>query len=737
MASAQDDFYKYANSWWLDDEKVVIPPEYPRWGGFIQLHDESLKSQVALLQEVATLNADTATPDEAKLGMVWAASLKRFDDWKEGKSDYTALVSELKQLSCAIADNSWADALAVYMSRAQRIGIGSPFAFDKEANLNDSNNIVLDLSPAGGSLPSRDYYLDSKYDSQRAMFLEHLTNAANIIQGAGATLEDDFATRVLRFETKLAMISMKSDQSRMYDQYFTITTLDNVSTGINDLKAYVGKLANYADNTVDTNDCCHDVLTAEHYMCNEADVATARNFLERMFTELKLREVMTANYAKNYDTVDADAVHRVMVFDGDFFRRVFKLLCTEDAEQRKDITAYFQYKIIRSGSSYCSLELDEEFFDFYSRKLGGQSVQKSPEKRSTGAVNSWVGELLGKIYVSRFFSEQDKKTVHDMVSGVLQVMERSLRSNDWLTQETKDKALVKLAKFTVKIGYPDKWKNYDLLHLDRGDSLFELAQKVQAFEHKVEFLERINSVKDRTKWEMTPQTVNAYFHPLNNEIVFPAAILQPPFYTKTVTDIQHPLGSVPADYGGLLAATNFGGIAAVIAHEITHGYDDQGRKFDSNGNIQDWWQPEDAKLFASKTTLMTTQAEKWTINLETGAEKEMKEYKMNAALCMGENLADLGGLSLAAQAMEFDCKLQEANATDRKLHYEAFYRSWANIWRSKQKDAYAIRQLATDPHAPTSFRGNLVNNIDSFYEAFDIPEGCAMYVAPEERVKMW
>jgi len=342
---------------------------------------------------------------------------------------------------------------------------------------------------------------------------------------------------------------------------------------------------------------------------------------------------------------------------------------------------------------------------------------------------------MGKIYVSKFFSEEDKNTVHSMVKEVLQIMEKSLKNNDWLTEETKAKAQQKLAKFVVKLGYPDKLKSFDNLKLTSEDSLFAMQQKVNAFEHQTEFLDKINSVKDKTKWEMNPQDVNAYFHPLNNEIVFPAAIMQPPFYQRSLDVATLDNMEELKDTDSLLKAINFGGIGAVIAHEITHGYDDQGRKFDSDGNINDWWQEEDTKLFKAKCDLMVAQTTTWTYEdkPEAGAEGgEAKVHNMNGELTMGENLADLGGMSLAFQAFKL-----HMGGTLTKNQVTAFFSSWGNVWKSKESKAAIIQALASDPHAPPSFRGNLVKNIDEFHEAFGVVEGDPMFLAPDKRVKMW
>ncbi len=527
----------------------MIPPEYPRWGGFIQLHDESLKNQIKLLQEVADSKLPTA--EERKLGLAWNASMKRFADWEEGKGEYIAIATELKNLDQTMPDSdmdatSWADCVSRYIAHGCRVGVHCPFSLETEANLQDVNKVVTVLSPGSGSLPSRDYYLDEKFAQKKAWFGEHLTAVALLLQQHGITLEDDFSARVLRFETKLAMICMKRDQARSFDKYYSITTLDGASAELNELKHLPAKEANYAAHSVDMQDLDYKLLTEPIAVCNADDIEQARRFLETLATELKLRDIMATNFARHYPETAADPhlVTRVMVFDGDFFRRIFRLLGNASQGARKDLRAYFQYQIVRFGQSYCSKALDECFFDFFTRKLQGQAMQKPADKRTVATVNSWLGELLGKIYVGRFFSETDKSTVRNMVAQVLAVMQNSLRTNDWLTEGTKEKALVKLSRFVVKIGYPDKWKNYDALDFADNDSLFTMAQKVAAFKFQDEFLDKVNSVKDKSKWEMTPQTVNAYFHPLNNEIVFPAAILQPPFYSKSLADLDFPLGTL-------------------------------------------------------------------------------------------------------------------------------------------------------------------------------------------------
>mmetsp|Transcript_26901 Transcript_26901/g.32574 ORF Transcript_26901/g.32574 Transcript_26901/m.32574 type:complete len:738 (+) Transcript_26901:110-2323(+) len=728
----RQDFFEYVNHDWLTDESITIPPEYPRWGSFTKLADDSLKNQIKLLKEVVDGNSYTA--DEKKLAQVWKASMTRFENWEAGKGDYRCILSEFANLDSHLkvgADEStWGKGLAKYFSRCQQIGLRYPFSFDKGANLEDPENVILDFSPSGLSLPSRDYYLEEKFQKERDMWKVHLGKVHELI--GKDVLAEDFADRVFNFERKLAMIMMKRAQSRLYDQYYTVTTLDDMIKNINSIKHLKDKEENYegSDSLFEGTD--KDVLTSKEWKVNKEYLPKIHTFLNDMYEHLGLRELMSTNYKANYKTEGMSeeesmaAQFRLTAFDGDYLRRIFYLLLNADNHQ--DVVCYLQYRIIRFSSGFCTKDLNEEHFDFYSRKLHGQEEQKSHEKRSMGLVNAWLGELMGKVYVSKYFSEEDKVNVENMIEDVLGIMADSLRTNDWLTAETKAKGAQKLEKFVVKIGYPSKWKNYDALKFADGDDLFQMETKVNAFEYEKEFAEKLNTPKDKTKWEMTPQTVNAYFHPLNNEIVFPAAILQPPFYAKTLDQVDFDMETTERT-PEMLAAINFGGIGAVIAHEITHGYDDQGRKFDADGKLNNWWSDEDLKLFNAKTEVMHGQAEKYVF--VDPADKT--PHKMNGKLTMGENLADLGGMSLACKAM----LSRFGNHSQRQLFLQLFFKSWANVWKIKQTPAYSVQQLATDPHAPAPFRGNLVKNNDYFYEAYPVREGDPMYLKESERVSMW
>jgi len=567
-------------------------------------------------------------------------------------------------------------------------------------------------------------------------------------------LNEDFAERVFRFESKLALISMKPDQSRNYTEYFTVTTLDGLVDDVNKLAYYAGKDDNYdagatAEKVLgaDWADTTNKAALSDLLVTLEGAAAEAmKSFMTTFCGELDLRGLLSANYKANYTDKGAAPVdpetaeYRVVAYDGDYIRRLFCFFL--DEANKEDFLAFMQYKIAKWGGSYCTKELDEEIFDFYARKLGGQKKQKDSQKRTVELVNAWAGELLGKIYVTRYFSQKDKDTVLEMISEVLEVMKASIRKNDWLTEATKEKALAKLAKFVTKIGYPDKWKDHSSLVFDPSDDLLTMRKKVHAFDQRTEFFEKINTPKDKTKWEMHPHQVNAYFHPLNNEIVFPAAILQAPFYHPSADKVEFlqdainmiEMGQDYNDLPHVVDAVNFGGIGAVIAHEITHGYDDQGRQFDEFGNAKDWWQEEDSELFKKKMDLMKQQAEKYKY-MDKDSEKEIT---LNGDLTMGENLADLGGMSLAVQALEKKLNSKaDMKPGDRERYFQLFFKSWANIWKVKQTNEDAVNKLATDPHAPGKFRCDLASNVNAFYEAFNVTEDDPMFIPLEARVQMW
>jgi putative endopeptidase len=368
------------------------------------------------------------------------------------------------------------------------------------------------------------------------------------------------------------------------------------------------------------------------------------------------------------------------------------------------------FHILNNAASYTTQELNDLYFDFWGRKLKGQKEQRALDKRGVEFVNSIAGELLGKLYVKENFPPKAKAEAEELVSYLVKAFGQHIKGLTWMSDETKVKALDKLAKFKVKIGYPDKWKDYS--KLDVGTSLYEnvLASSKWAFYQN---LAKQDKPVDKSEWGMTPQTVNAYYSPLFNEIVFPAAILQPPFY------------DYKAD-----AAVNFGGIGAVIGHELSHGFDDQGAKYDGNGNLNNWWSDSDKAKFEAAADALVRQFESY---------EPVPGVFVNGRFTLGENIGDLGGSSVAFDALQLYLKDKgNPGLIDGFTQDQRFFLSWATIWRTKTTDEFVVNQVKTDPHSPAQYRAFApIINLDAFHKAWDTKNGDKMFVPVDKRIKIW
>lgn len=732
IPSAGEDFYMHVNKKWLDAPENVIPGEYSSWGGFVKLHDEGLKKQIKLVKALGD-KADR-NEEEEKIYAIWKASSDRFNLWAEGGGTYEPLKNEFTVLDSYLngptfeSDEVYIENLAKYLHYTQMTGIRNVLDFDKGSDLKNVNNVVLDLSCSGLSLPSRDFYFEENFADKRDFFKSHLEKVKGLVEAniPESSLSEKFVENVIEFETELAKYSMKPAQRREYPEFYTNTNLVDLYQKIDDLRTLKSKFENYEEEERDFR------------LENSENKVKIGNLLEKLYELFDFRNVLEANHAKHFQNdPSGPEKHHITAYDGDGLRRVLSMVVDHKTNFGK-YKSYMQYKTIAKFFSFTTKEMDEEFFDFYQRKLGGQQEQKQNDKRSINIVNRYAGEMMGKIFCANFFPEESKKDVSTLIDETIAIMKGSIETNNWLTAPTKVKALSKLERFRKKIGYPDRWKDYSDFNVKMGDSLYEISKKAKKWTLRVDFFEKLNSVLDRDEWRMTPQTVNAYFMPTQNEIVFPAAILQPPFYHASKDTIDFDVTAEEEIASGsfdMVKPANFGGIVAVIAHEITHGYDDKGRKFDADGNINDWWSEEDANLFGKYTDIMGKSAEKYTfVDIES---EEKKEYKMNPHLTMGENLADLGGLSLSLKALLKSLEASKASPEVRKASLRVLFKSWANVWKSNIKKERRIMLLTVDPHAPTDFRGNLANHMDEFYEAFEIKEGDRMWIPKEERVRMW
>ena len=384
-----------------------------------------------------------------------------------------------------------------------------------------------------------------------------------------------------------------------------------------------------------------------------------------------------------------------------------------DAMLRRETLADWQlwaaWNILRSRAGVLSEEIGKTNFEFYGKELSGATQQRDRWKRGVALAESLVGEGIGREYVKRHFPPESKEQMLELVQYLIDAYRTRIADLSWMSEETKKKAAEKLSQFNSKIGYPDKWRSYE--GLEFTDNLVENVRRGAAFEHDYQ-LAKIGKPSDRGEWVSSPQTVNAFYNPVVNDITFPAAILQPPFFDPD------------AD-----AAQNFGAIGAVIGHEIGHGFDDQGSRYDGHGNLNSWWTDEDRAHFEERTAKLVGQFQGLVPSVLEGQDVA----GVNGEFTLGENIGDLGGLGIAVVAYQLYCA---DNNVEPNL--EELFLAWARVWRSKARPEMAAQLLAIDPHSPNEFRCNVIaSNVDEFYEAFDVEPGSAMWIAPEERVKIW
>lgn len=421
-----------------------------------------------------------------------------------------------------------------------------------------------------------------------------------------------------------------------------------------------------------------------------------------------VKNVNLQTYLKNAG-VNTD---RVIIGELKYYQNMDAFITQKNLPLLKD---YLKYHLVNGNAGNLDENLEQIRFDFYSKYLQGQKEQRPMNKRGLSLVNGVLGEAFGKLYVDKYFTPESKAQMETYIDYILKSFKQHINDMDWMSPATKVKAQEKLSKFTVKIAYPDKWKDYSQLKVESpkaGATLYSNLQNVSAWQYQ-RSLDKVGKPVDKTEWGMSPQTVNAYYSGSNNEIVFPAAILQPPFYNPKADP-----------------AVNFGGIGAVIGHEISHGFDDSGSRFDGDGNLNNWWTDEDRKNFDAKVGQLAAQY---------SAYEPVKGSFVNGKFTSGENIGDLGGVAVAYDALQMYLRDHgNPGLISGFTQDQRFFMSWATVWRTKSTDQYMTNQVKTDPHSPGVFRafGPLVNQ-DAFIKAFDIKPGDKMYKAPEERIKIW
>ena len=419
-------------------------------------------------------------------------------------------------------------------------------------------------------------------------------------------------------------------------------------------------------------------------------------------------EVSLDQWASAFGAPD-HAFSEVVVREPSFFRDLGELFDESRLDSWRD---WLRWKIVHGYASYLSADFVDEQFDFYGRTLTGAPELRERWKRGVSLVEGVLGEAVGQIYVERHFPPVSKTRMDELVANLVEAYRQSISTLEWMTPATRERALEKLSAFTPKIGFPAKWRDYSALNIDPSD-LIANVRASNEFEFRRE-LAKIGAPIDRDEWFMYPQTVNAYYNPGFNEIVFPAAILQWPFFDAKSDD-----------------AANYGGIGAVIGHEIGHGFDDQGSKFDGTGKLTDWWEPADREAFEARTRSLIDQ-------YNALSPEETPGQHVNGALTIGENIGDLGGLGIAWKAYLIALKGEEPPVIDGLTGAERFFLSWAQVWQYKARSEEVARRLAIDPHSPPEFRCNqIVRNIGEFYETFHVTESDSLWLEPDQRVTIW
>ena len=644
----QDDLFRHVSGKWLDTAE--IPADRARYGAFDHLRDLAEQQLRSIIDDVSRAKS---------IGAGSAAELPADPDAKRIADLYNSFMDEaladelgLKPLKSefaridALADKREIPALIAYLSN---LGVATPIDSGVNQDARESTRYAVYLSQGGLGLPDRDYYLkddDAKLKGFRASYLTHVGKMLAI---AGEDNAEAAAKSILDLETGLARAQWTKVENR------------------NPVKTY-----------------------------NKTDVGK----LSALVADYDWKSYLVASDI-------GDKVNYVIVRQPSFFEGFGKLLDDTPLPVWK---SYFKWHLIEAYAPFLGKRYVDQDFAFYGTSLRGIPENRPRWKRGVGLVEASIGEGLGRLYVAKYFPSEYKARMQTLVANLLTAYRQSIETLTWMGPETKREALAKLAKFSPKIGYPDKWRDYNALKIDRND-LVGNVMRARRFEYNRE-INKLGKPVDRGEWGMTPQTVNAYYNPLMNEIVFPAAILQPPFFDPAADD-----------------AVNYGGIGAVIGHEISHGFDDQGSQSDGDGNLRDWWSKEDHAKFDSRTKALVAQY---------SAYSPLPGYHVNGELTLGENIADISGLAIAYKAYEISLNGREAPVIDGLTGEQRLYLGWAQVWRGKARDAETIRLIKVDPHSPAKFRGNgAVVNQPGFYEAFGVKEGDAMFVPAEKRVIIW
>ncbi len=533
----------------------------------------------------------------------------------------------------------------------QHLYKGNPFfGIGVDTDLKNSDLNVMWLSAGTSGLPDRDYYLNTDADSKKKQEA-YRVYLSKIFQLSGyKKKEAEKAAKVIyNIEYQFAEAKMSRAEARDYNKLYNIYTIDMLQ-----------------------------------------------------------KDYPAIQWAKYFELMGVKDVKQVILTEPKVMAVAQKLMSTLSEQ---DIKYYVAGLIIKSSTSVLSDDFVNANFDFYGRLLNGQKEQKARWKRALGFPNSLLGEAVGELYVSKYFAGESKAKMLKLIDNLRKALATRIANLTWMNDTTKINALVKLNSFTVKVGYPDKWRDYSKLTIDPAKSLYDNVAAATYVE-TLRNLEKFGKPVDKSEWGMTPQTVNAYYNPTTNEICFPAAILQAPFFDVNADD-----------------ATNYGAIGVVIGHEMTHGFDDQGRNFNADGNMVDWWTAGDSKRFTAAAEKLAAQFDQITV---------VGDLKANGHLTLGENIADQGGLRISYDAFKTTQQFQEGKEIDGFTPAQRFYLSYGRIWAEHMTEEAIYQQTKSDPHSIGRNRVNAtLRNIDTWYDAFGVKEGDKMWLAPAERAIVW
>ena len=675
----QDDLFRFVNGGWL--ATAEIPADRPGSGAFTVLRDEAEAACRQIVEELAD-SFSAASPEEAsralatnrgRVGALYAAFM---DDEHLEALGAGPLAGELTPVLAAASKEE----LARVLGGMTPIGFMGVVGADVEVDINDPERYTSWVGQSGLGLPDESYYRE---EAQAPLCRAYVAHVARMLQladltDAFGTSAEDLAERIMAVETDLA----KGHWDRV---------------------------------------TCRDVEKMNNPMSWQEIVDSAPTLPWREWRE----GIRSA--ARSAGIEQTTFLDEAIVTQPDYLPHAARIWQETDLE---DLKAWAAWHIVHGRATLLSGAFVEENFDFYGRTLQGTDELRARWKRGVALVESCLGEALGEIYVERHFPPSHKSAMEILVGRLIEAYRQSISSLEWMSPATRARALDKLALFTPKIGYPVRWRDYSAVEITPGDVLTSVRSVERA--DMAYSLDKLTKPVDRDEWHMTPQTVNAYYNPTMNEIVFPAAILQPPFFDPQADD-----------------AVNYAGIGAVIGHEIGHGFDDQGSTFDGTGKVSDWWTREDREAFTERTSALISQYDAYTPEVVTAKHKavgtpEGEIPHVNGALTIGENIGDLGGLGIALKAYALALadagigSVDEAPVVDGLTGLQRFFYSWARIWRSKNRPDYAELLLTVDPHSPAEFRCNgIVRNVEAFYRAFEVRPDDALWLAPDERVSIW